>query len=204
MSAITRIDVQLPEGASSARRAHGDTIVVEGKPSTFGTLLDVANPLQHIPGVSAGYRAVTGDKISDGAKLGGHVALGAMVAGPVGALAGAGLFLLERLFGGGRKAEAEAVAINLPDAQTAKHSAAQTAAQPPAMPATRKPDQSAARDTTTPLASPATDLSSAQFATLLASFGQAADAAPARENGDVAARMRANLDKYEAMQRAQR
>ncbi len=201
MSAITRIDVQLPPGAHSARAGRDDTIVVDGRPSAFGALMDVANPLQHIPGVSAGYRAVTGDKISDGAKLGGHVALGAVVAGPVGALAGAGLFLLERLFGGGRKPPAEDIVIKLP-ASIPQHGDAPAASTAVTV----------ATAAVTPAAAPlkdmahpaATDLSAAQFATLLANFGQAATDATVRDNGDVAARMRANLDKYEAMQRAPR
>ncbi len=48
---------------------------------TFGDLLDVINPLQHIPIVSTIYRAITGDEISPGARVAGGVLFG----GPIGA-----------------------------------------------------------------------------------------------------------------------
>lgn len=44
---------------------------------TFGDLLDVINPLQHIPMVSSIYRAVTGDEISPGARVAGGALYGA-------------------------------------------------------------------------------------------------------------------------------
>ncbi len=47
---------------------------------TFGDILDVINPLQHIPVVSTIYRAVTGDEISPGARVAG----GALFGGPIG------------------------------------------------------------------------------------------------------------------------
>jgi hypothetical protein len=47
---------------------------------TFSTLLDVVNPLQHIPFVSTIYREVTGDKIAPAAKLIGDTLFG----GPIG------------------------------------------------------------------------------------------------------------------------
>lgn len=43
---------------------------------TFGDLIDIINPLQHIPVVNTVYRALTGDQISTGAKLAGGVLLG--------------------------------------------------------------------------------------------------------------------------------
>lgn len=49
----------------------------------FAGLLDVVNPLQHIPIVSDIYQAVTGDKIDVGAKIAGGVLFG----GPIGLLA---------------------------------------------------------------------------------------------------------------------
>lgn len=42
----------------------------------FADILDVINPLQHIPIVSTIYRAVTGDQISAGARLVGNALLG--------------------------------------------------------------------------------------------------------------------------------
>lgn len=47
---------------------------------TFGDLLDIINPLQHIPIISTIYRALTGDEISPGARIVG----GALFGGPIG------------------------------------------------------------------------------------------------------------------------
>jgi hypothetical protein len=47
---------------------------------TFGDILDVINPLHHIPGISTVYRDLTGDEISPGARLAG----GALFGGPIG------------------------------------------------------------------------------------------------------------------------
>jgi hypothetical protein len=47
---------------------------------SFADMLDVVNPLQHLPGISAFYRSLTGDTISSGAKLAG----GALFGGPIG------------------------------------------------------------------------------------------------------------------------
>lgn len=49
---------------------------------TFGDLLDIVNPLQHIPVVSTIYRAITGDEIGLGARVTGGVLFG----GPIGAI----------------------------------------------------------------------------------------------------------------------
>lgn len=46
---------------------------------TFGDLLDLVNPLQHIPGVSTVYRAITGDEIGIGPRLLGGAVLGGVV-----------------------------------------------------------------------------------------------------------------------------
>lgn len=47
---------------------------------TFGDLLDIVNPLQHLPVVGAVYRSITGDEASPGAKMAG----GAIYGGPIG------------------------------------------------------------------------------------------------------------------------
>jgi hypothetical protein len=49
---------------------------------TFGDLLDIINPLQHIPVVGTIYRAITGDTMEAGSEIAG----GALYGGPVGAL----------------------------------------------------------------------------------------------------------------------
>lgn len=61
----------------------------------FYDLLDVVNPLQHIPVISHMYRAVTGDTISTGAQIAG----GALFGGVVGAAAGAVTALAESVMG---------------------------------------------------------------------------------------------------------
>ncbi|MCG8508369.1 MAG: hypothetical protein MI741_03995, partial [Rhodospirillales bacterium] len=48
---------------------------------SFADLVDVINPLQHIPVVSALYRSVTGDEIAPGPRIAG----GALFGGPIGA-----------------------------------------------------------------------------------------------------------------------
>ena len=52
---------------------------------TFGDILDVLNPLQHIPVISTFYRSVTGDEVSIGARVFG----GALFGGPLGLFAAA-------------------------------------------------------------------------------------------------------------------
>ena len=67
----------------------------------FSDLLDIANPLQHIPVVSTLYRHLTGDKISPAAKVIGDIAYG----GPTGLLASMassmGDLLLQKVTGKG-------------------------------------------------------------------------------------------------------
>lgn len=46
---------------------------------TFGDLVDLINPLQHIPFVSTVYRAITGDEISPAARMAGGAVLGGIV-----------------------------------------------------------------------------------------------------------------------------
>lgn len=50
----------------------------------FKDFLDVINPLQHIPGISEVYRAITGDQISEGARYSGNALYGLALGGPVG------------------------------------------------------------------------------------------------------------------------
>ena len=59
---LTNQDVPEDDGGSGFFGADG---------LTFGDVLDVINPLQHIPVVSTIYRAITGDEISPGARVAG-------------------------------------------------------------------------------------------------------------------------------------
>ena len=63
-------------------------IWADRKEMSFSDLLDIINPLQHIPIVSTIYRAITGDRIGLGARLLG----GGLFGGPIG-LAGTGFML---------------------------------------------------------------------------------------------------------------
>ncbi len=58
---------------------------------TFWDMLDVINPLQHIPIVSTAYRAITGDELDPGARLAG----GTLFGGPIGLAASAFNVILE-------------------------------------------------------------------------------------------------------------
>jgi hypothetical protein len=60
--------------------ADGRAAGTGGEGGAFDTLLDILNPLQHVPIVSSVYRAVTGDAISDSARLIGDTLFG----GPLG------------------------------------------------------------------------------------------------------------------------
>lgn len=54
---------------------------------SFGDVLDLLNPLQHIPVISSVYRAITGDTINPVARVAGDILYGAALGG-IGALAG--------------------------------------------------------------------------------------------------------------------
>lgn len=192
-------------------RSSASTIKVEGKAqregtSLFGEVLDTVNPLQHVPGVSQAYRAISKDKISNGAKLVGHVGLGAAVAGPVGAAVGAGVYLIESvfgaIFGGGKKGGEKLVQANNvksgPTALAGQQSihAGKMRGNGASGPVQPQPQFAAASNAVSQkqrTASPAApslgtapvDMSSAQFAALLGAFGASAPAttsSSSREN----------------------
>ena len=69
--------------ASSANNPTGDGIEFQpfgADGHTFGDVLDLINPLQHIPVVSTIYRAITGDELSPAARIAG----GPLFGGPIG------------------------------------------------------------------------------------------------------------------------
>jgi hypothetical protein len=182
---VTEISVNLPNAIGAPPPPADEEIVVRGKPSRFAELVDVANPLQHVPMVSDIYRAKTGDTISDGAKLGGHVALGAVAGGPVGAIVGVGVFVLEKLFGGDGKASQTAhVGLSIRSEDSAAAAALSAGGTERMAPAS-------------PLAAKRPQMTSSEFAALLGSF----EAARANDdtNDDAAQRMRANLDKLDEL-----
>ncbi|MEO0412891.1 MAG: hypothetical protein AAF221_13745 [Pseudomonadota bacterium] len=78
---------------------------------SFGDFIDMINPLHHIPVVGQVYRAVTGDQISDTARMAG----GGLFAGPLGIGIAAGTIALR---GDRAGAEAPAAPASQDDAQT--------------------------------------------------------------------------------------
>ena len=58
----------------------GEETAAEDSGLGFGDLLDVINPLQHLPVVGTIYRALTGDTMSEAARMAG----GALYGGPFG------------------------------------------------------------------------------------------------------------------------
>ncbi len=160
----------------------------------FASLLDTVNPLQQIPGVGQAYRAATHTHISNGSQLAGHVAIGGMIAGPIGAAAGAGVFVLEHLVPGvfrfiGKLFSAGKTANQPAETPQLKLSGGQHGA-PAASSSAIVPDHKIVPQ-----------LSNAQFESLFSDFGTA----PKSPNGktvpqDLSAVITANLDKYRKLQ----
>jgi hypothetical protein len=93
---------------------------------SFGDLLDIINPLQHIPVVSSVYRMITGDEIGVGARLAG----GALFGGPFGALAAGAVAAFE---GASGKSVDQHVAALFEDAPEDAPAAPQIAEATPAV-----------------------------------------------------------------------
>lgn len=72
-------------GAASKAEAAG-----EDQDMSFWDVLDIVNPLQHIPLVNSVYRAVTGDEIKPAMQIGGGILFGGVIGG-VAAIANAAL-----------------------------------------------------------------------------------------------------------------
>lgn len=180
---VTEIGVSLPNAIESQSSGRSNEIVVNARPSAFAELVDVANPLQHVPLVSDIYRARSGDTISDGARLGGHVAIGTVVGGPVGALIGAGIFALEKLFGGSGAAQrTEAVGFSVRSEDRAAAEALDASGTEKFSAAGGRPQ-----------------MSSSEFAALLSGFGTQKPEDSKRNGAEIAERMRANLDKLDRL-----
>lgn len=86
------IPAQRETGATAAQLKAGKEAEAPGKNTnmesgglwgddgfTFGDLIDLINPLQHIPFVATAYRAITGDEISPAARMAGGAVLGGIV-----------------------------------------------------------------------------------------------------------------------------
>ncbi len=79
------VEKSTPSTQSSAKAEGGEEFQPFGKEGFIGTLLDIINPLQHIPVVSTLYRSMSGDEISPFSKIVG----GALFGGPIGIAASA-------------------------------------------------------------------------------------------------------------------
>ena len=51
---------------------------------SFGDVLSALNPLQYLPVIGTIYRAITGDRPPEGARIGGTLLAGALMGGPIG------------------------------------------------------------------------------------------------------------------------
>ncbi|WP_153772093.1 hypothetical protein [Labrenzia sp. CE80] len=76
---VARIPVPASRPGNEVRDGGGSE-----RPLGFSDLLDILNPLQHIPGVSEIYRSVTGDQMSEGARFAGNALYGLALGGPLG------------------------------------------------------------------------------------------------------------------------
>jgi hypothetical protein len=74
----------MPSAAASAPPPPGDAKLWQDGDFSFGDLLDIVNPLHHLPVVGTIYRALTGDQIGNLPRLVGAFALG----GPLGLAGG--------------------------------------------------------------------------------------------------------------------
>lgn len=98
---------------------------------SFWDLIDVINPLQHIPVISSIYRDITGDTIKQSSQITGDIASSALIGGPIGLLTGVLGAVFEGATGtdpvtmvynaitGGDDANATEVADNTPKTDTA-------------------------------------------------------------------------------------
>lgn len=100
LSALPRDQRAPVTGAGRDTLATGATPETEEEGLSFWDVLDIVNPLQHIPIVSTIYREITGDKIGDAARIAG----GALFGGPIG-LASAGVDFAVKAFTGKRMDE---------------------------------------------------------------------------------------------------
>lgn len=108
--------------------------------SFFENLLDIINPLQHIPVVSSIYRAITGDEIATPARLIG----GALFGGPVGFASAAANLMFEEASGDDLAGHALALVSDIDGAPELADAQAPAAAETPPAPQSAAPVATAA------------------------------------------------------------
>lgn len=181
----------------------------------FDDLIDLINPLQHIPIISTIYRAITGDTIAPGPRMLGGALFGG---GPIGAIAGlaTGAINAGLEHDTGKDMGGHALAWVDPDGQDQPLTVAAAAARPaPRVIAEVEglpwllPEQAMAEEAVEmvvaalPPQAARPVLSEAQWQVLTgAQETESPLAAAAHGPGDVAAAMLRALDKYEALARA--
>lgn len=83
-SALNGEDTSVSSAAIALNPAEVADTSIDGKPFSFGDLVDMVNPLHHIPVVNYAYRGITGDQIRPISQIIGGAAYG----GPIGAAGG--------------------------------------------------------------------------------------------------------------------
>ncbi len=95
VSLVTPFVPDVPLGLHESMPETKSISFADSRSEFLENLLDIINPLQHIPGVSTIYRAITGDEISAPARLIG----GALFGGPIGVASATANMLLEEASG---------------------------------------------------------------------------------------------------------
>ena len=112
MTSVTSLGPAVPLGLHDSMPETKAVSFAGSRSEFFDNLLDIVNPLQHIPGVSTIYRAITGDEIAAPARLIGSALFG----GPVGFASAAANMMLEEATGGNLASHALAFVGGLGDA----------------------------------------------------------------------------------------
>ncbi len=142
-----------------------------GTDSSFGDLLSALNPLQYLPVVGTIYRAVTGDTVPEGLRVGGSLCVSFLMGGPVGLAIGAVSALVQKLTGIDPDAMAHDAMVSL-GVLSDDAPRAQLASSPPTVPeAARAAYGMPAAPTSVSPQQPA--CTSASCSTALAAYGQA-------------------------------
>ncbi|HXM00180.1 MAG TPA: hypothetical protein VN932_09635 [Rhizomicrobium sp.] len=84
-----------PKAQGSQTTAANQTVAATGGKSFWDDMLDVVNPLQHLPVVGTIYRAITGDKMGDLEKVAGD----ALYGGPIGLVSSLADVAFEKITG---------------------------------------------------------------------------------------------------------
>lgn len=148
---------------STDKTGAAQTAQTDSGNSFWDDLLDVANPLQHLPVVGTVYRAVTGDKIGAVEKVAGD----ALYGGPVGLASSLADVAFEKItgkdfgdtvmgfFGLGKGDDATALAANTPKPARSIVADTKTSTPMPLVAATAAPIQLSRLATPTPASAPA-------------------------------------------------